>query len=101
AVQLTFDVIVAVPDDAASASDSVLVDSVRLLAVTPDCDTLMVRVMPPPVTVTAPVRAAAAVFAVTATASVPLLLPEAGVTVIQVWLSVVVQLTFAVTVTDC
>ena len=37
------------------------------------------------------------VFAVTLTASVPLLAPLPGVTLIQVWLSVTDQLTFAVT----
>ena len=56
--------------------------------------------MPPPVTVTVPVRAAVPVFAVALTAKLPLLLPEAGEALSQLWLSVIVQLTFAVTDTD-
>ena len=57
------------------------------------------RVSPPPVTVTVPVRAAVPVLAVALTVKLPLLVPLVGETVIQVWLSVTVQLTFAVTAT--
>ena len=64
----------------------------------PACVTETVRVMPPPVTVTVPVRAVVAVFAVVAfTVIVALLEPEAGETVIQVWSSLTVHDTFDVT----
>ena len=71
----------------------------RLLAVGAACVTAIVRVRPPPVTVTVPVRAAVPVFAVALTVKLPLLLPLVAEAVIHVWLSVTVQLTFAVTVT--
>ena len=57
------------------------------------------RVSPPPVTVTVPLRAAVPVFAVALTVKLPLLVPLVGEAVSQLWLSVTVQLTFAVTVT--
>ena len=53
--------------------------------VCPACVTATVRVSPPPLTVTVPVRAVVAVFALDAlTVTVALFVPETGVTVIQV-----------------
>jgi hypothetical protein len=52
------------------------------------CVTLIILVVLHPETVTVPVRKVAPVFAVTVTVSVPLLLPEVGVTVIQLASSV-------------
>jgi len=57
-----------VPDEIADANDSDVVDTVSELAVVPACDTDTVRVMPPPVTVTVPVRAVVPVFALVALA---------------------------------
>ena len=68
-----------------------------MLAVGRACVTAIVRVMPPPVTVTVPLRLAVPVFAVALTVKLPLLVPLAGETLSQLWLSVTVQLTFAVT----
>ena len=78
------DVIDTVTDDAAAASASVVADTVRVLAVVPACVTSIVRVSPPPVTVTVPVRLAAAVFAVALIVTVALLLPDVGERVSQV-----------------
>src|SRR5262245_61705005 len=55
--------------------------------------------MPPPVTVTVPLRAVVPVLAVVFTAKLPLLLPLVGVVLSQLWSSLTVQLTFEVTVT--
>jgi hypothetical protein len=49
-----------------------------------------------PLTVTVPVRLVVAVFAAALTVTVALLEPDVGETVIQVWSSVAVQLTFDV-----
>ncbi len=99
AVQLTFAVTAPVAVEAAEANERAVGVTVRLLAVGAACVTAIVRVSPPPVTVTVPVRAAVPVLAVTLTETLPLLLPLTGEAVIHVWLSVTVQLTFAVTAT--
>jgi hypothetical protein len=70
-----------------------------LLAVAPACVTAIVRVSPPPATVTVPVRFVVPVLAVALTVMLPLLVPEVGEALSQVWSSVTVQLTFAVTAT--
>ena len=44
----------------------------------------MLRVIPPPVTVTVPLRLALPLFAVTLTLKLPLLVPLTGATLIQV-----------------
>ena len=85
--------------EAVAAADQVDADSVRLLAVVPACVTATVRVSPPPVTVTVPARLVLPVFAVALTVKLPLLLPLVGEALSQVWSSVTVQLTFAVTLT--
>ena len=72
-------------------------DSARLLVDAAAWLTAIVRVMPPPVTVTVPLRLAVPVLAVALTVKLPLLEPLVGETVSQDWLSVTVQLTFAVT----
>ena len=88
-----------VPDVAPDASASDVVETVSVLAVVPACVTETVRVSPPPVTVTVPVRLVLPVFAVALTVKLPLLLPLVGEALSQVWSSVTVQLTFAVTLT--
>ena len=78
AVQLTFAVTETVDDDAADPSDTDDADSVRLLADAAACVTAIVRVMPPPVTVTVPVRGAVPVLAVELTLKLPLFAPDVG-----------------------
>ena len=88
------------PDVAPEASASDVVETLSVLVlVWPACVTATVRVSPPPVTVTVPVRLVVPVFAVALTRKLPLLLPEATEIVSQLWLSVTVQPTFEVTVT--
>jgi hypothetical protein len=70
-----------------------------LLAVVPACVTATVRVSPPPVTLPCPRGLVLPVFAVALTVKLPLLLPLVGEALSQVWSSVTVQLTFAVTLT--
>src|SRR5687767_3536355 len=53
--------------------------------------------MPPPVTDTVPLRLDVPVFAVALTVTLPLLAPDAGERVSQLWLALTVQFTFAVT----
>src|SRR5688572_21962342 len=57
--------------------------------------------MPLPEMVTVPLRTEVPVFAVALTATLPLLAPLPGEVVIQLWSSVTVQLTLAVTATGC
>ena len=66
--------------------------------VAPAWFTVMFLVILPPETVTVPVRDVLPVFAVTVTATLPLFEPLPGLTLIQLWLSVAVQLTLEVTV---
>jgi hypothetical protein len=82
-VQPTFDVIVSVAEDAADASETAVGETVRLLDDGADCVTAIVRVSPPPVTVTVPLRAVVPVFAVTLTVKLPLLVPLVGDAVSQ------------------
>ena len=89
-----------VPDDTAEPNASDAAETLSVLVVDwPACVTATVRVSPPPVTVTVPVRLAVPVFAVALTVKLPLLVPLVGEAVSQVWSSVTVQLTFAVTLT--
>ena len=67
----------------------------------PACATATVRVMLPPVRVTVPLRLAVLELAVALTETLPLFVPLVGEAVIQLWLSLTVQLTFAVTATGC
>ena len=74
------------PDrDVADASASDVGRDVSVLAVDwPACVTATVRVSPPPVTVTVPVRLVVPVFAVALTVKLPLLLPLVGEALSQV-----------------
>jgi hypothetical protein len=62
---------------------------------------LTVCSMPPPLTVTVPVRRLVVVLAAAVTLMAPLLLPEAGETASHEASLSAVQLTLEVTVTDC
>jgi hypothetical protein len=84
-VQLTFEVTAIGDEDAEEASDSEVGAIVRLLVVcAADCVTDICRVMPPPVTVTVPLRLAVPVFAVALTVKLPLPVPEMGETLSHV-----------------
>src|SRR5688572_25885537 len=85
------------PLAAPDANDNEVGATTRLLAVGAACVTAIVRVIPPPLTVTLPVRAAVPVFAVALIVKLLLLVPPVGETLSQLWLSLAVQLTFAVT----
>jgi len=82
-VQPTFDVIVNVAEEAAEGSETAVGETVRLLDEGATCVTATVRVRPPPVTVTVPVRDAVPVFADALIVNEPLFDPEVGDTVIQ------------------
>src|SRR5262245_22711709 len=65
----------------------------------PACDMPIARDCPPPLTVTVPLRLVVPVFEVTLTVKLPLLVPLVGAALIQLWSSVTVHATFAVTPT--
>ena len=73
-----------VPVDALDANASDVAETMSVLAVVPAWVTATMRVSPPPVTVTVPVRLVVPVFAVALTVKLPLLLPLVGEALSQV-----------------
>lgn len=96
-LQLTFEVTekVALPAPALKGS---VVSEVVSTADSPDCEMATVRVMPPPVRVTVPLRELVEGLAVTVTATVVSFVPLAGERVIQTASSLALQGTFALSV---